>query len=522
MLRNAISQLRRQLGDTIETTPGGYRLHLGTNTLDARRFTELVAAGREAARAGEAEQASSALGEALGLWRGRPLDGVARNGEFDARTSELEELRRAAVLDRIDADLDVGGSESEIVIEAGRLIEEDPYNERLRGQLMTALYRAGRQADALAAYQDARRTLASDLGLEPSEALRELERRILQHDPRLEAPQREPRTPRRAARWRVAVAVVVIAAVVSVAVLTRGGGGAPVIGVPPSSLALIDAHSGEVSATAGLGGSPTAVASGAGGAWAATANHTLVHVSQSGHAVETFGVGFAPVDLATHGDTVWAVSRGYLSRIARLRRGELANYSLGRRETPPGQSGRELHVTVDAGGAWVGDGDNGIYRLDGPTARLVAIAPDGLGSQHGGELVLGAGSVWVSDASHDGVVTRLDAVTGGEVATVTLPLDAETNGPAAFGDNALWTVSRGETTLWRIDADANTVTQTVRVGVGTTGLAYGGGSIWAVNSLDKTLLRIDPDAPRVAKTWRFSRVPVAVAAGAGRVWVAFG
>ena len=102
-----------------------------------------------------------------------------------------------------------------------------------------------------------------------------------------------------------------------------------------------------------------------------------------------------------------------------------------------------------------------------------------------------------------------------------LPLNAESNGPATFGGSALWTVSCGETTLWRIDADANTISQTVRVGVDTTGLAYGDGSIWVVNGVDQTLVRIDPVAARVTKTWRFSRVPVAVAAATGRVWVAF-
>jgi hypothetical protein len=388
---------------------------------------------------------------------------------------------------------------------------------------MTALYRVGRQADALAAYREARRALASDLGLEPGDGLHELERRILQHDPRLEAPRREGRTPSRMVRRvGIAAAVVAVAVVAAVVALTKDGGGAPVIRVPASSLALLDPGDGDVAATARLGGPPTAVATDTRGAWAATANRTLVHVSPTGSVTESFGVGFAPVDVATQGSTVWAVSRGYLRRVARLRLGGLTSYSLAARETRAGQSGRELHVVADAGGAWVGDGDNAIYRLDGANARLVAMAPDGLGSQHGGELAIGAGSVWVSDASHDGVVTRLDAITGGEIAAITLPLDAVSNGPATFGDSALWTVSRGERTLWRIDADANTISQTVRLGIGTTGLAYGDGSIWAVNGNDKTLLRIDPEAARVKKTWRFTRAPVAVAASARRVWVAFG
>jgi hypothetical protein len=182
-----------------------------------------------------------------------------------------------------------------------------------------------------------------------------------------------------------------------------------------------------------------------------------------------------------------------------------------------------LHVAADAGGAWVGDGNNGIYRLDGVAGRLVATAPDGLGSQHGGDLVIGAGSVWVSDASHDGVVTRLDHVTGGEIASITVDTKAEgRNGPATFGDNALWTISRGETTLWRIDADANSITKTVELDAGTVGLAFTRGALWAVNELDSTLVRIDPRQGRPTRTWRFTRPPIAVAASDKRVWIAFG
>jgi DNA-binding SARP family transcriptional activator len=522
MLRNAVSQLRRQLGDVIETTPGGYRLTLGTHTLDARRFAELLETARDAARSGDNARASEQFHEAFSLWRGRPLDGVARNGEFEAETAALEELHHAALLDRIDVDLRLGRNESTVVAEIERLVDAEPYNERLRAQLMTALYRVGRQADALAAYQDARRTLAHDLGLEPGEPLRELERLVLRHDPLLEAPKASEPLRKRFPRLGLAATAAVVAVGVATAVIvaTRGDGGTTVVRVSASTVAVVDPVSGRVASGARLGGTPTAIATDGHGAWAATANRTLVHLSTNGAITESYGLGFAPIDVAVERGTVWAASRGYLRRVARLRVGDLVAYELHTRVTRAGQAGRELHVAADAGGAWVGDGDSGIYRLDGATARLVAIAPDGLGSQHGGELVIGSGSVWVSDASHSGVVTRLDRVTGGEVASITLPVDSETNGPATFGAGALWTMSRGETTLWRIDADANAVTQTVRVGVGTVGLAFGDGAIWAVNS-DRMLLRIDPHTGRTTKTWRFSRAPVDVAASNGRVWVAF-
>jgi DNA-binding SARP family transcriptional activator len=520
MLRNAISQLRRQLGEAIETTTVGYRLRLGPNTLDAQTFTDLVESGRAARRAGYAEQASSALGSALDLWRGHPLDGVGRNGEFDLRTNELEALRRAAVIERIDADLELGGNESAIVAEAGRLVEEEPYNERLRAQLMTALYRVGRQADALDAYQDARRALAGDLGLEPGEGLRELERRILQHDPQLEAQSRETIKSRGRSWWLLGVAAAVAVSAVALVMVT-GGSTTRVYSVPASSLAALDAQTGQLLNTASLGGTPTSVTADASGAWTATTNRTVVRSSNRGGIVQTFGVGFAPVDIAQYGRTVWLVSRGYLRQVTRFQAGELNTYVLGTRNGQAGGAGRELHVAADAGGAWVGDGGSGIYRLDGDAARLVATEPDGLGSQHGGDLVVGGGSVWVSDASHDGVVTRLDPVTGGELASISIDTGTQANGPATFGDGALWTIGRSERTVWRIGTEANAITQTIELGVGTVGLAFTDGALWAANEIDRTLQRIDPHQGRVAKTWHFTRTPVAVAASGKRVWVAF-
>jgi DNA-binding SARP family transcriptional activator len=521
MLRNAISQLRHQAGVGIETTPSGYRLRLGSHTLDARLFAELVETGRRAQQAGAAAEASVAFGSAVSLWRGPALDGIGRNGEFDLRKRELEQLRLSATLDRIDADLAVGGKEGTIVNEIEHLAEDDPYNERLRAQQMTTLYRLGRQTDALAVYQQMRRLLAAELGLEPDERLRELERQILQHDVRLDS----PRATRAAAgrSWRVAiggtVAAVAIVSAVSVW-LTRGGGGVQI--VPASSLAVVDAATGRLASTTSLGGAPTAVAADATGSWTATQNRTVVRSSNDGRIVQTYGLGFAPVDIALHGRTVWLTSRGDQRQITRLHGGQLKSFVLSRRYEQAGGAGRELHVAADAGGAWVGDGGNGIYRLDGDRGRLVATAPDGLGAKHGGDLVVGSGSVWISDASHDGVVTRLDPVTGAELASITIAGDDGANGPATYGDGALWTVPRAGTTVLRVDAEANAITKTVELEVGTVGLAFADGALWAVNELDDTLRRVDPARAAVTRTWRFSRAPVGVAAFGTHVWVAFG
>src|SRR5439155_7296585 len=138
------------------------------------------------------------LGEALDLWRARALADVAYVPFASEAVEQLEERRLLALEARIDADLELGGG-SELVAELERLMADHPFRERFLGQLMLSLYRAGRQAEALAAYQAFRRRFVEELGIEPGQALRELEPAILRHDPSLELPSRatvETRPPR--------------------------------------------------------------------------------------------------------------------------------------------------------------------------------------------------------------------------------------------------------------------------------------------------------------------------------------
>jgi predicted ATPase/DNA-binding SARP family transcriptional activator len=188
-----VSQLRRALGPearALETRPNGYTLVVEPDAVDASRFERLVAVGREALSAGEPERAAAALEEALDLWRGPALADLAYESFAQAEATRLEELRLAAIEDRIEAEL-VLGRHAELVAELERLVAEHPLRERMRGQLMLALYRCGRQADALAAFHEARRVLDEELGLEAGPELKELQRAILRHDPalRVEAPE---------------------------------------------------------------------------------------------------------------------------------------------------------------------------------------------------------------------------------------------------------------------------------------------------------------------------------------------
>jgi DNA-binding SARP family transcriptional activator len=170
-LQYYVSQLRKTLGpDRIETRPPGYLIRVGPGELDLERFERLAAEGSPR--------------EALGLWRGPALADFAYEAFAQAEIGRLEQLRLAVLEQRIDADL-AHGRHAELAGELERLVTEYPLRERLRGQLMLALYRAGRQAEALEAYRVTRRTLVDELGIEPSPALQELETAILRQDPAL-------------------------------------------------------------------------------------------------------------------------------------------------------------------------------------------------------------------------------------------------------------------------------------------------------------------------------------------------
>jgi class 3 adenylate cyclase/DNA-binding winged helix-turn-helix (wHTH) protein len=186
-----ISRLRKALGggsaDVLVTRDRGYELHVDPEQLDASRFELLVAEGRAQLDAGRPEAAMAALDEALSLWRGPPLADLAYEAFAQREIARLDELHAVALEWLIEAKLMLG-RHAEVVGQLESLVDEHPYREGLRAQLMLALYRADRQADALQAYQNARRMLVEELGIEPGERLRELERGILAQDPGLATP----------------------------------------------------------------------------------------------------------------------------------------------------------------------------------------------------------------------------------------------------------------------------------------------------------------------------------------------
>ena len=186
-----VSRLRKALGDPeiLITTPAGYRLTLRPDQLDAARFEELVKDGRQTLKDGEPAQASEVLRQALTLWRGPPLADFVSEPFAAAEISRLEEERLAALEMRLEADL-AAGRHGEVVAELQHLVVEHPTREELVEHLILALYRCGRQAEALEAYRDAHRVLLEEVGVEPSPKLRELHAAVLRQDPALDPPAR--------------------------------------------------------------------------------------------------------------------------------------------------------------------------------------------------------------------------------------------------------------------------------------------------------------------------------------------
>jgi DNA-binding SARP family transcriptional activator len=189
-----VSRLRKVVRERLQTRPAGYVLQVVPKELDARCFEGLLEEGRAALRAGGADSAAQLLRDALGLWRGRPFEDVAYERFIQVEAARLEELRLACVEERVEADLS-RGEHAEVVAELEALAARHPLRERLCEQLMLALYRSGRQVEALRVYRDTRRRLV-EVGVEPSHALRRLEQAILQQDAFLEAPQAASAQPR--------------------------------------------------------------------------------------------------------------------------------------------------------------------------------------------------------------------------------------------------------------------------------------------------------------------------------------
>lgn len=528
-IHNHVSQLRRTLGDARLLTHGhGYVLAVGPGELDLQRFEQLVDEGTRALEAGDAGPAASILRGALALWRGPALGEFAYESFAEGPALRLEELRLGALEKRIEADLALG-RHAELIGELEELVSAHPLRERFRAQLMLALYRSGRQAEALEAYREETRILDEELGLEPGDELRELERAILRQDEALGPAARTPVFLRRAAR-RGGLArspltlaasgillLVLVGAAVAALVLTSGGTGP--VPIAPDSVVVIDPASNRILGQVAVGARPVAVAVDQDGIWVANADdETVSHIDPDTlEVVRTIGIGVPASDIAVGEGSVWVASgSGWLVRIDPATDTVVDTLDLGGADelAPFGV----YAVATGAGAVWVGSGSGEVLKIDPRTDEVlerVSIQETPV------DIAFGAGDVWVVHLG--GRVLRIEPMTAkvtGIVAAAPLAT------ALAVGEGSVWVTDarpEGGGRIWRVDP----VTATVLGAL--TGLpkrpssaATGSGSVWVAYGPGGALIRIDPKTATVVGSVPVEHAPLDVAFGHGRVWLTVG
>ena len=511
-----VSQLRKTLSQSgaepIETRAPGYVLTLGPDALDATRFQRLTAAARERERAGELEAAAAVMEEALELWRGPVLAGVELEGEGRDDVARLEELHLLAQLDLVDYKLALGRHE-QLVAELERLVAQHPLDERLRGQLILALYRSGRQAEALQAYRETRETLVEQLGIEPSSPLQRLEHAILNHDPSLEAPSGTalaPPTHRRSRwgsrRWRAAaLAGAAGVAAVSVAAGWTSLAGARQLRLPPNSVGLVGGEDSRALSMLPARTSPLGLVIRGHSLWLTTSSGALLQANlEQPNAAPSTTPAVDPGPIAVTADSVWVLEedRGVVERINSRTGGVLRTIRVGNGPTA---------IAAGLGGVWVTNGIDGtLSRIDAVTGRVGRPIPIG---QEPDGVTVGARSVWVSDAN--GAVLR---VQDGQIVGATAVGSGA--GALAFGGGSVWVANRDDGTISRIDPQANAVRATIPVGRSADGVAVAGGTVWAISSADETLTRINLASNQKMHVSRLGSVPTLVASSGRQAAVA--
>jgi peptide/nickel transport system substrate-binding protein len=486
MIQLYVSQLRRLLagGDAEIVTHGrGYELRLGDDAIDATRFERLVEqAGRPAGSSDDAAR------RALALWHGAALADVASEPFAAAEIRRLDQLRLRAAELSVEDHLAAGRCE-EALAELERLIEEHPLRERPHAHRMLALYRSGRQAEALEAYLAAHRRLVDEAGVEPGAELRELHERILRQDPLLDIPRisldtppeqvapaaravgaepaRDTVRPANGRRWVVAAVAAVVVGL-AVFAFTRLTGDDRLLGIDGGAVGAIDADAGTITEQYDLGFEPGAVAAGVGSVWVANpAAGIVARIHRDGDRVEMIDVGRNPSGLA-----------------------------------------------FGAGSLWVAGGDDGdLVQVDPAANRAIQRIHVGNGLR---ALAVGYGAVWAA-AALDGEVVRIDRRSGRvtkQIAVGGLPV------ALAVGSGAVWVAGEESRSLVRIDPRTGNIVKAIPTGHAPSAVAVGLGAVWTVSHQDGTVSRVDPATNRVTHVAPAGREPIALAVAAGELWVA--
>ena len=524
----------------VVTVPGGYRLDTAHATLDAERFETLVGSGR-AALSDDPQRAATVLADALAMWRGDVLSDLASlNGVAAPATSRLTELRVSATETWVAAELALGHHDT-VLPTLDDLVEQHPLREHLAAIQMLALYRAGRQSDALQAYRRLRHTLDEELGIQPSVEVETMQERVLRQDPSLilapttpgateaqtggeagpttgatsaEAVASGPRRRRSVAglsRRAVAaiVAVVLVAGlglVASVVLLRRGG----VTPLPGNSVGPIDA--------AGLRGdpvpltsAPSALVSAGGAVWAALeSDDAVAKIDPKSRTVllTVPHVGGSPQAVASSGDDLWVAGfeKGVLTRVNMPSGTVVAQIAVG---IDPAA------VVVGPDGVWVANsGDNTVQRVDPGTQKADPAIKVGDGPD---ALALDGSTLWVANG-RAGTLTRVDALTHGQ-AHADIQVDP---GPASLAvtPTDVWVASELSGSVCRVPRSTEKV-QCIPVADGPSSLVVHAGQVWVTNRFSGSVSQIDIDTNAVHDQ-ALGSAPVAVAVVDDEVWAAAG
>ena len=515
-------------GTVLVTVPGGYRLDVDPSCVDMTRFERLTTEGDAALARGDPAAALAGYDAALALWRGDVLAGLADHPFVAHVRARLEEARASALVSRLQAQLDVG-HDLAVVAEARALVRDHPLREDLHAQLMLALYRSGRQSDALAAYHQLRSVLDEELGIEPSPRLQELQRRVLTQDPSLDwqppsvpppavppavpppglPPVAEAR-PRKSARiGALATAMVLVGTMLGGADIPASPAAAATLS--PNTVSELNASE-HVVASLPVGTNPVAMASSHGHLWVVNAGDSSVwKIDPSSHTVgQKIDVGKDPRGVVATGDDLWVTSftDGTVTRINMVDDRQVETVQVGNNPDA---------IAAGPVGLWVANsGDNTIQRIDTDAVPAVADRAVPVGDGPDG-LAVDDRSVWVANGRGASVM-RIDAR---KRSPMTDPIQVGT-GPRgivlAGGD--VWVADELSQDVYRIDADTYQ-TRPVAVGDGPTGLAVHDGSLFVAEKYAGELVRIDLATGEPHRTDLRGALHAVTVVG-GRLWVAAG
>ncbi len=564
-LRVQVSRLRSVLNaDTGDETrllarAPGYLLRVEPGELDLQNLEKLLSEGHRALQDRAFERASQTFREAESLWRGRPLADLEFEPFARLEIERLEELRLVAAEERIDADLALG-EHAAVIVELQELVREHPLRERMRAQQVLALYRSGRQAEALEVYRQTRRLLVEDLGLEPGADLQRLHQAVLDHDPQLDlaqaklatlqepdpeatpdgdpsAVQRRQRagisagrtrpTPRLA--WLLALAgLLLIAFAGAMFELHDHGGQAAAASAPGDSVAVISPAGGHLVRSFRVGGDPAELTVGAGAVWVLNAgDDTVTRIDIHGHAESTFGTGGLPINLAAGDGSLWVLNgtgvtglggTPFPSEVSRLDPDTavtLARLPLSASETSPTQG----DIAVGQQGVWVVNPDATVSRIDPASDRVV----QRIAGLDASEVATGSGGTWALEGGplQGGTIVRLSSDSDRITERVRVPIGGvnEELSSLAVGGGALWATDPSQGTLWRIDLSPSVSERTIPLAIGASYVAYGAGKVWVSNGLTGTVSSVDPRTNLVTNTISLGNTPGPLVVGGGALWV---